>query len=36
VWRFADSRWVKRQAAREGEVCYRWRDEIDQCSDICF
>ncbi len=36
VWSFAGGSWVNVLGAREGEVCLRWREDPDQCTDICF
>lgn len=36
VWRFSANTWAEVLPAREGEVCHRWRDDIERCTDICF
>ncbi len=37
IWHF-DLRtgWERREAAREGEACLRWRKEASSCGDLCF
>jgi hypothetical protein len=36
VWSLSSEGWTEVVPAREGEVCHRWRDDPDRCTDICF
>lgn len=36
VWMLQGDRWSERLEATEGEVCLRWRDDPETCSDMCF
>ncbi len=36
VWSYADQLWQPLLPALEGEVCHRWRDDLSECTDICF
>jgi N-acetylneuraminic acid mutarotase len=35
VWAFSDGEWQLLQAATEGEVCLRWRDDPERCTSLC-
>jgi hypothetical protein len=35
VWSLDENGWQQRTRATEGEVCVRWRDDPDACSNLC-
>ena len=35
VWQLSDDGWFRRTSATEGEVCIRWREDPDDCSNLC-
>lgn len=35
LWSFEDGTWHLIQAATEGEVCFRWRDDHSRCTSLC-
>ena len=36
VWSFDGKRWQQELAATEGESCLRWREQPEECADLCF
>jgi len=35
VWQLDEDGWLERTRASEGEVCIRWRDDPNDCSNLC-
>lgn len=35
LWSYADGEWSELQRATEGEVCLRWREDPNDCSNLC-